>query len=269
MRKVKGLFLAAIAGAMLILPSGVQAEENTLSAAEAAKNGEVLEADRVSLESYVTESIKMITGMSDQEIEDTVNPSTILTVPSKKAVESVQSWKDMKKTLGAFKDVKEHKISVSDDSIVIESLCEFENSEGLVTTTLDRTESPFTATVIFSADTDESLGKVMQEAAMNTIMGLGIVFLTLLFLSILIGQFKHIATIENAIRKKKEGVPAAPAAPAAAPAAPVPAAEKETDADAELAAVIAAAVAAYEGTATDGFVVRSIKKRNRNKWQNA
>ena len=32
---------------------------------------------------------------------------------------------------------------------------------------------------------------------------------------------------------------------------------------------IAAAIAAAEGTSTDGFVVRSIKKSNRNKWQRA
>ena len=34
-------------------------------------------------------------------------------------------------------------------------------------------------------------------------------------------------------------------------------------------AVIAAAIASYEGTSTDGFVVRSIRKANRNKWLNA
>ena len=36
--------------------------------------------------------------------------------------------------------------------------------------------------------------------------------------------------------------------------------------DEELAAVIAAAVAASEGTSTDGFIVRSIKRRKSNKW---
>mgnify|MGYP000898117842 CR=1 FL=1 len=36
--------------------------------------------------------------------------------------------------------------------------------------------------------------------------------------------------------------------------------------DLELVAVIAAAIAASEGTSTDGFVVRSIKRRKSNKW---
>ena len=52
-------------------------------------------------------------------------------------------------------------------------------------------------------------------------------------------------------------------APAPAPvAAPVEAAEAD---DTELIAVIAAAIAAAEGTTTDGFVVRSIRKINRKK----
>ena len=63
-------------------------------------------------------------------------------------------------------------------------------------------------------------------------------------------------------------IPTAPkAAPApAAVAAPV---VEEASNDDELAAVISAAIAAYEaeaGGSTDGFVVRSIKRRPSNKW---
>ena len=39
--------------------------------------------------------------------------------------------------------------------------------------------------------------------------------------------------------------------------------------DLELVAVISAAIAASENTSTDSFVVRSIKKVNRSKWQRA
>ena len=34
-------------------------------------------------------------------------------------------------------------------------------------------------------------------------------------------------------------------------------------------AVISAAIAAYTGTSSDGFVVRSIKRSDRNKWKKA
>ena len=101
---------------------------------------------------------------------------------------------------------------------------------------------------------------------MNTLMGIGIVFVMLVFLSLLISLFKYVPKLEEAFTKKgkkeepKAEKKAAPA-PAAAPAATVP----ETD-DKELIAVIAAAIAAAEGTSTDSFVVRSIKKINRKKW---
>ena len=56
---------------------------------------------------------------------------------------------------------------------------------------------------------------------------------------------------------------ATPAPAPVAPAAPAPAD------DLQLIAVITAAIAAAEGTSTDGFVVRSIKRRSNNKWKKA
>ena len=64
----------------------------------------------------------------------------------------------------------------------------------------------------------------------------------------------------------------APKETADAPA-PAPAEEEQEEEladDGELVAVIAAAIAAYEGsTSTDGFVVRSIKRSKTNKWKRA
>ena len=67
----------------------------------------------------------------------------------------------------------------------------------------------------------------------------------------------------------EEGGAGAPAArPAAAAPKAAPAEENLVD-DLELVAVISAAIAASENTSTDSFVVRSIKKVNRSKWQRA
>jgi len=46
----------------------------------------------------------------------------------------------------------------------------------------------------------------------------------------------------------------------------VPVVEENLSDDLELVAVIAAAIAAAEGTSTDSFVVRSIRRRPSNKW---
>ena len=107
----------------------------------------------------------------------------------------------------------------------------------------------------------ETTGMKLNGAAVNTIMGVGCVFAVLIFLIFVISLFKYIGKIGQ-----KETAPKAAPAPAAPVAAPV---EEDLTDDLELVAVISAAIAASENTSTDSFVVRSIKKVNRSKWQRA
>ena len=104
-----------------------------------------------------------------------------------------------------------------------------------------------------------SFGEKMATAALNTIICMSIVFTVLICISLIISAFKIFPYLEA---KKKEK--------AAAKAAQVETnvvtqieeiEEQEYVDDTELVAVIAAAIAAYEGTSTDGFVVRSIRRR--------
>ena len=118
-----------------------------------------------------------------------------------------------------------------------------------------------------SIDPIYSFGEILQKAGLNTIIGMGTVFVILIFISLVIALLpKFTGMIEN-FGKKKE----APAAPVEAPKAPVaaPAVVEELVDDLELVAVISAAIAAYTGTSSDGFVVRSIKRSDRNKWKKA
>ncbi len=286
MRKMKK-FVISLSAAALLAFSGTAAfaedvELATEAAAEAPQetaanaisigdeitaDGELSTADRQSLATYAVESIKLVTGMSEADIDSIINPPSILSVPQPSVVSSVQSWLDAREDLGAFVQAKEHNISVTDDSITIESVCDFEKAEGLVTLTLDR--ATLTMSSMTFAENDKSLGKTLEEAALNTVMGIGIVFLTLLFLSFLISQFKHISKLEQSLAKKNAPAAQTPAAAPAAAAPAAPAEAEETQDDSELVAVIAAAVAAYEGTSADGFVVRSIKRSSRNNWQRA
>ncbi len=102
-----------------------------------------------------------------------------------------------------------------------------------------------------------SFSELMEKAGLNTLIGMGTVFAVLILISLIIACFGIIPKIQAAFAKKEE-VTEAPAAPVEAPA---PVVVEEED-DTELVAVIAAAIAAYEGsTNTDGFVVRSIRRR--------
>ena len=100
----------------------------------------------------------------------------------------------------------------------------------------------------------------MQKAGINTVLGMGTVFLVLIFMSFLISLFKYIPALVQRKEDKKQGERKQPQASAEQVDEP-----EKTD-ETELVAVIAAAIAAYEGTTTDTFVVRSIKRRKSNQW---
>ena len=97
---------------------------------------------------------------------------------------------------------------------------------------------------------DSSLAGLTKTASVNTAVGMGTVFIVLIFISLIIYCFKFIHQWEEG-KKKDEEAPA-PAPVSAASAQPsVSAAAPAGDEDEELAAVIAAAIAAAED---DGLV---------------
>ena len=112
----------------------------------------------------------------------------------------------------------------------------------------------------FTVNAHYGMSEILEKAGLNTLLGMGTVFVMLIFMSFIISLIKYVPALLNGTsKKKKEEAPKAAPAPAAAEEA------EEMD-DTELVAVIAAAIAAAEGTTTDGFVVRSIKRRKSNKW---
>ena len=113
-----------------------------------------------------------------------------------------------------------------------------------------------------------SFGELMEKAALNTILGMGTVFVVLILISLLISCFVFIPKIQAAFSGKKDEDTAEPEAAVAAPVSTAAAVTEDLTDDYELVAVIAAAIAASEGAAsTDGFVVRSIRRANTSKWK--
>ena len=112
-----------------------------------------------------------------------------------------------------------------------------------------------------------SLGEILAKAGMNTLLGMGTVFAVLILISLIIYCFNFIPNIQAKFGKKKEEK--APAAkPAAAPAAaPVAAPAEPTVDEGELVAAITAAICAYTGSSSDGFVVRSIRRADSATWK--
>ena len=189
-----------------------------------------------------------IVQLKDEEIENYMSSGNDFTISA------MQSWQTSKDELGAKKDSNgETTVVFKDDQYTVTVPLKFEKAEANFVYVFDSQGTPTSMTV----DVQYGMGKTLQRAGLNTLMGIGTVFVMLILLSLLISLFRF---IPNPEAKKKAQ---AAAAPAPAPvAAPVEAAEAD---DTELIAVIAAAIAAAEGTTTDGFVVRSIRKINRKK----
>lgn len=190
-----------------------------------------------------------IIPMSDEEI------ANYLTSDDDFTVQAMTSWQGSREEVGEYVETKGTEVEFDDDEYTVTVSVDFEKNDAEFVYVFDSEGVPTT----MSVDVQYPLSVTLQRAGLNTLMGVGIVFVVLIFLSFLISLFRFIPGLAEG--KKKEA-PAAPAAPAPV-AAPV--VEDVTD-DTELIAVIAAAIAASEGTSTDGFVVRSIRKINRKKW---
>lgn len=107
-------------------------------------------------------------------------------------------------------------------------------------------------------------GDRMARAGMNTLMGMGTVFVVLIFIAFLISRFKYISRLENWFRNRKtKNEPAVTENVAEEPAADEE--DEETD-DLALVAVITAALAASLETSPDKLIVRSIRRKNTNRW---
>ena len=219
---------------------------------------EIDDSVKTQLASTAKQLTEAIIAMSEDDLKGYMESDDAFTQ------NAATAWDGSREELGEKKgdiDEKEITVEYSDDQYTVVVPVSFEKNKADFTYVIDKTGTPTSLAV----DVQYTLAQNMEKAAMNTLMGLGTVFVILVFLIFVISLFKYIPGLVEGKKKESKPAPAAAApAPVAAPVAE-PAVEDVPD-DGELIAVIAAAIAASEGkTSTDGFVVRSIRKINRRK----
>ena len=196
-----------------------------------------------------------------EEIEYIVASSFGFNTDGHAFVTALESFKSAAESVGMIKEITDVTSKIDGDQIVVE-------------VSLSGTGKDSVAEVIFSNDMFfklesaalnpvSTMGELMTNAALNTLIGMGTVFVVLILISFIISCFGIIPKLQKNAAEKK-------AAKAAGGERPVvenvvrPTVQEEAsgDDDQELVAVIAAAIAAFEGSvSTDGFVVRSIRRR--------
>ena len=192
-----------------------------------------------------------IVQLKDEEIENYMSSGDDFTTSA------MQSWQTSKDELGAKKESNgETTVTFKDDQYTVTVPLKFEKADANFVYVFDSQGTPTS----MSVDVQYGMGKTLQRAGLNTLMGIGTVFVMLIMISLIISLFNFIPKIQAAFSKKDKEEEAKNAGIDKAVTQIVAQEEPEAD-DTELVAVIAAAIAASEGAAsTDGFVVRSIRK---------
>lgn len=170
-------------------------------------------------------------------------------------VTAIQGWEASLEECGEFVAYSDFTFEATPTSLTATAPAKFSERTADLELTFDEDLKLESVTV----SADYSIGEILEKAGLNTVLGMGTVFVVLIFMSFIISLLKYIPMLMDKMTKKE-------AAPAEAVQPEIVETEEVVADDTELIAVIAAAIAAAEGTSTDGFVVRSIKRRTSNKW---
>ena len=221
------------------------------------------------LEQLITTYNKEI-NLGVRDIANSMKDSSALTDQddtTMATVKMLRNWYSMKDSCGEFQGIEEYTADMTDNVITLDLVAKYAQAlKDNATVNVKFTYDLNSNVSLMRWDLTDSFQTSIKRAALNTVIGLGTVFIVLMFLAFVIGQIHWVPDILDGKKKSKEAAEAAArtAAPAPAPAVQevVEEAAEETD-DLELVAVITAAIAASEQAPADGFVVRSIRRRGR------
>ena len=200
------------------------------------------------------EEFAQFKGISDYQLDYTMM-QTGLKVSGEDFLGMISSWEAAEIECGEYVSHGDYEVEVKSDGVVVSTVAEYEEREATIAFSFD--ENSFMKSMDVSAKF--SLGEILTKAGLNTLLGMGTVFAVLIFLAFLISMLKYIPMLLDKLAKKPQHIPVEEKTVVETVVA------EESD-DLELIAVITAAIAAQEGTSTDGFVVRSIRRRPSNNW---
>lgn len=169
---------------------------------------------------------------------------------------ALDSYKSATETMGDYIGIQESSAVMDGDIASITVKFSGSQRNGVAKITIDTAAGEISA---ISFEAEKTFGELMTNAGLNTLLGMGTVFAVLILISVVIACFNYIPNIA-AMFSKKEKAPADNAKAVETAVAQIEAVEENLADDLELVAVISAAIAAAEGTTTDGFVVRSIRR---------
>lgn len=203
-----------------------------------------------------------------QSIQTAVESGEEIQIDDEVLMAGIESWKSALEDIGTVEGITGDRVEVTDDGYTIYINIDGTDHDAEAVMDVDKKMTTFTNIAV---NVKYSKMELVQQAGLNTLLGMGVTFSVLIILIGVISMFNLIPYFQE--RRRNKAAAAAAVSRSIVKEADeetsyhLPSAEEEaedlTD-DLALVAVISAAIAAYEGqTTTDGFVVRSIRKARR------
>lgn len=165
----------------------------------------------------------------------------------------LENFKKTRKEVGDLVSIESTDVSKTDSGYMVKIAYSGKDREANFTIEFDKTLSQISS---FSVTPKYSLGENMKKAALNTVLGMGTVFIILIFISFLISLFKYINIFENKLKNRDT----AKVLIKAEEAEEIKEESENLKDDLELVAVITAAVSEFSNTDASNLIVRSIKR---------
>ena len=226
-----------------------------------------VEYDREMLEQSAEIIIQSFSEMDDETFAQYEDGSELqvnmmllqsgLPIEKEEFVSMIHSWQASIDECGAYKKHGKYKVEAKAKEIILSTEATYEERKATIEFKFDDKANMESMDV----SAEYSTAEILKKAGMNTVLGMGTVFVVLIFLAFIISLLKYVPVITGKFGKKKEEKETVETKPAV-----MEQNETSTMDDLELVAVITAAIAAETGTSSDGFVVRSIKRRTSNNW---
>ncbi len=235
-----------------------------------------------SLADSIAKDVEYLSDMSDEALESQIQTyeeqgsaienSQILAGGLRQLKEARQ---ESGKYEGIYKDSEgnvKYTYSETSNSILVTVTAKFTKRDVNVSYTISTKDgTPSISQILY--EPKYTLAEKMKKAGMNTVIGIMIVIVMLVFLSLIISLFAYVNKFERYLTHRKqakiiEGDGAGDVIIDNGVTGASDTAEEEAEEidDTELVAVITAAIMASKTVSADGFVVRSIKRVPNSKW---
>ncbi len=232
--------------------------------------------EKASYEKQLTNMINDVSALSKSDAEDVLKKLSAKSVKYK----LVNGWIASVDDLGKLKSIGEYKYEADRKELKIKVDVEYEKRTATYIFFLKKEfVKDYDAEYLMPNDINIVVKRSIKEnlinAAYNTLMGMGTVFVVLIIIIVVISLFKYVNMLDKWLADRKAAKEEAKMMRTEAVNNVVEQiAQKEDQTeelvdDSELVAVISAAIAAYEADseiAVEGFRVRSIRRATKRNW---